>query len=87
LIAILLDPVQNKVMTTVTEIIDNVMELPRTDRSYIARKLIESLDREASLSNEWMEEIEKRVARRESGESQSVSREVVHVDIEKLLAR
>jgi putative addiction module component (TIGR02574 family) len=74
-------------MATVTEIMDNVMELPRTDRCYIARKLIESLDQDADLSPEWMEEIEKRVARRESGESQSVSSEVVHADIEKILAR
>jgi len=74
-------------MPSVSKIMENVLELPRTDRSYIARKLIESLDEDAELSAEWMAEIEQRVARRVSGESQSVSNSKVHADIKKLLAQ
>ena len=74
-------------MADVSELMDNVLELPRADRSYIAHKLIESLDEDAELSPEWMAEIEQRVARRESGESQSISNADVHADIEKLLAQ
>lgn len=79
--------VHNKGMTDVAEIMGNVLGLPRSDRSYIARKLIESLDQEAELSPEWMAEIEQRVARRQSGETQSVSSEDVHADIERILAQ
>ncbi len=79
--------VHNVAMANVTEIVDNVLGLPRTDRSYIARKLIESLDQEAELSPEWMEEIEQRVARRQSGETKSVSSEEVHAEIERIIAQ
>ena len=74
-------------MESVTKIMDNVLELPRTDRSYLARKLIESLDEERELRSEWLDEIEERVARRESGETHSVSSEQVHLDIESILKR
>jgi len=37
-------------MTTVTEIINEVLSLPRTDRGYVAQKLIESLDDERDLT-------------------------------------
>lgn len=70
-----------------TEIMEDVLGLPRTDRSYIARKLIESLDQETEFGPEWMEEIEKRVARRQSGESRSVSSEEVHADIERIVSQ
>jgi len=39
-------------MTTVTEIINDVLSLPRTDRGYVAQKLIESLDDERDLTND-----------------------------------
>jgi len=33
-------------MATVTDLINDALRLPRTDRGYLARKLIESLDEE-----------------------------------------
>lgn len=72
-------------MITTTELIDTAMELPVSDRSYIANKLIESIEEGNELSTEWMSEIQQRVARREAGESKAVSRENVHADIEKIL--
>jgi len=71
-------------MITPAQLIDNAMELSVADRSYIANKLIESLEEE-KLSGEWMTEVKRRVARRESGESEAVSRESVHAEIEKIL--
>lgn len=73
-------------MTTVAEIMNEVLELPRTDRSYLASKLIESLDEEQELAPEWKEEIGKRVARRASGETSQISREKLHQDIGKILS-
>ena len=70
---------------TAAELIDNAMELSIADRSYIANKLIESIEDEKELSPAWKEEIQRRVARREAGETQAVSRESVHTEIEKLL--
>jgi len=74
-------------MNGVTELMDHMMELPRDDRSYIAKKLIESLDESPGLEAEWMKEIEERVARKQSGETSAVSNELVHQDIEKILTR
>jgi len=73
-------------MITVTEIINEVLELPRSERSYLASKLIESLDDEKELSAEWREEIGRRVERRKSGESAQISQEELHQDIEKIIA-
>ncbi len=74
-------------MTTAAELIDTAMELSVADRSYIANKLIESIEDDRELSPAWREEIQHRVARRESGDSQVVSRESVHAQIENVLAR
>jgi len=73
-------------MITVAEIMNEVLELPRADRSYLASKLIESLDEDQELAPEWKEEIGKRVARRASGESTQISQEELHQDIERILA-
>ena len=73
-------------MITAAELIDTAMELPVSDRSYIANKLIDSLEEGSDLSAEWMSEIQQRVARRAAGESEAVSRESVHADIEKILS-
>lgn len=72
-------------MITTAELIDTAMGLPVSDRSYIANKLIESIEEGNELSAEWMSEIQQRVARRAAGESKAVSSESVHADIEKIL--
>ncbi len=72
-------------MATVTDIITGALELPRGDRSYLAAKLIESLE-EDELSPEWREELDQRVARWKSGETKSVSSEEVHRKIGQILS-
>jgi hypothetical protein len=73
-------------MITTAEILNEVLVLPRSDRSYLAAKLIESLDDESELSPEWRAEIGRRVERRISGESAQISRNELHRDIEAILA-
>jgi len=73
-------------MITVAQIMNEVLELPRSDRSYLAAKLIESLDEEQELSPEWIAEIGRRVQSRTSGESTQISQDELHRDIEKILA-
>ena len=62
------------------------MKLPRSDRFYLATKLIESLDDDKDLSSEWKKEIAERIARREAGETQHVSSEQVHQDIQRMIS-
>ncbi len=73
-------------MITVAQIMNEVLELPRSDRSYLAAKLIESLDEEQELSPEWIAEIDRRVRSRTSGESTQIRQDELHRDIEKILA-
>ena len=42
-------------MAVVSEIMQEVLSLPRTERSYLAKKLIESLEMDESFSVEEME--------------------------------
>lgn len=72
-------------MATVVEIMNEVLALPRTDRSYLAAKIIESLDDESELSLERQAEIGRRVERRKSGESVQISQNELHRDIEAIL--
>ena len=70
-------------MINVAQIMNEVLEIPRSDRSYLASKLIESLDKEQELSPEWKAEIGRRVERRKSWESTQISQDELHRDIEK----
>ncbi len=57
-------------MTTVTDVIENALALSLTDRSYLASKLIESLETE-ELSSEAIREYDRRVAGWKSGQTRS----------------
>jgi putative addiction module component (TIGR02574 family) len=73
-------------MVTTTGVMEDALTLPRADRSYIANKLIESLDEEQSLSAEWQTEVNRRYARWQAGETQSIPSEEVHRRVEELIA-
>ncbi len=47
-------------MAAVLEIIQEVLNLPRTDRSYLVKKLIESLEADDSFTVEEMETFHRR---------------------------
>ena len=68
-------------MNTAFELMEDVLKLPREDRSYLATKIIESLDQKEDLSAEWMEELDKRATSWRSGESPAVSSEDLHQEI------
>jgi putative addiction module component (TIGR02574 family) len=71
---------------TASTIVDEALALPLAERSFIVGRLLLSLDEDRPLSDEWREEIARRVARREAGESRSVSREEVRRDVQALLS-
>jgi putative addiction module component (TIGR02574 family) len=47
-------------LITVTEIINDVLSLPRADRGYLAQKLIESLDDERDLTDDEKATLDRR---------------------------
>ena len=76
-----------EVMTSIAEILTGALEMPRTDRSYLATKLIESLDEEVELTPEYRAELDGRMERYRKGESKAVSSEELHNEIQSLLQR
>jgi putative addiction module component (TIGR02574 family) len=70
----------------INRVLQDALSLPRPERSYLAEKLIVSLDDDAELSPAWRAELEARVQRRQNGETRSYSREEVGVELEAILA-
>ncbi|MEO8615983.1 MAG: hypothetical protein ABI600_12645 [Luteolibacter sp.] len=73
-------------MATVTELIENALALSLTDRSYVASKLIESLDQE-ELSPEGIREYDQRVERWKSGQSSSTASDEMDAKVQSILNR
>jgi putative addiction module component (TIGR02574 family) len=73
-------------MANVTEIMDNVLELPRADRSYLAKKLLESLDRRDSLTVAQQSELDRRSSELSDGKVNPLSLEDLKRDVAKRLA-
>jgi len=71
---------------TAAALVEQALALPLSDRSYVAERLLLSLEDERPLSAEWREEIARRVARRKAGDSRSYSREEVRRDVQTLLS-
>jgi hypothetical protein len=71
---------------TSTALVEQALALPHADSSYVAERLISSLEDERPLSPDWRAEIERRVARRERGESRTYNREEVRRNVQALLA-
>lgn len=74
-------------MANALKLLEEAMALPRAERSFVAERLLESLDGDTSVSAEWGEEIARRIARRESGESRVYSREEIRRDVQALLSK
>lgn len=55
-------------MATVTELMGDVLDLPRADRTYLAKKLLESLDEVESLTMEQKSTLERRSQEVREGE-------------------
>ena len=66
-----------------SNVLQNVLFLPRPERSYLAERLIFSLeDHDSELSPAWRAELDAWVQRRQNGETRAYSREAVsaHLD-------
>ena len=73
-------------MQTPAEIVTDVLAFPESDRTWIVSKILGSLEKPAELSPAWRKEISERMARYDAGETQQVSSEEVHRDIQKILS-
>jgi putative addiction module component (TIGR02574 family) len=80
------DVVLFSIMMTTEALMNEALALPLAERSYVAERLLRSLEDDIPLSDAWREEVERRIARRERGESHSFSREEVRRDAAALLA-
>lgn len=70
----------------INSVLQSVLSLPRPERSYLAERLIFSLeDDDTELSPAWRAELDARVQRRQSGETRSYSREEVSAHLESII--
>lgn len=76
-------------MSAAEKILHDALELPRDERSKVAAELIASLDEkpQEGVDAAWAEEIQRRVARVRSGDSEGVAAEDVHARIRAALRR
>lgn len=72
-------------MSTALDFMNDLLSLPRSDRSYLASKLIESLEGGDALSEEQIAEYDNRFERWKSGEETAMTREQMDLEVEKML--
>lgn len=70
----------------VASVLQEALSLPLPERSYIAERLLVSLDDDQELSPAWRKELDARVQRRERGETRSYSREEVRQQMQAIIA-
>ena len=78
--------IHNTPMSTVTEIMDNVLDLPRVDRSYLVKKLLESLEVTDSLTVNQRSMIDRRSSEMAKGKVKPLSMEQLKQEVAKRLA-
>lgn len=70
----------------ITDLVDSALSMPRPERSYLAERLLVSLDDDSEMPSGWREEMDARVQRRERGETRSYSQEEVMAELEAAIA-
>ena len=73
-------------MVAVSEIIEEVLSLPRTDRSYLAKKLIESLETDEDFTAEELEIFNRRSREVREGTVRPLTLEELQRDVSARLA-
>lgn len=73
-------------MAAVTEIMQNVLNLPRTERSFLAKKLLESLETDESFSAEEMEIFQSRSREIHEGRVKPLTLEQLQQDVSARMA-
>lgn len=70
----------------ITSVLQNALSMPRPERSYIAERLLVSLEDDDEMPPQWRAEMDARVQRRERGETRSYSHEEVMADLDAVIA-
>ncbi len=70
----------------ITSVLQNVLSLPRPERSYLAERLLVSLENDDEMPPQWRAEMDARVQRRERGETRSYSHEEVMAELDAVIA-
>jgi putative addiction module component (TIGR02574 family) len=73
-------------MATVTEMMDNLLDLPRVDRSYLVKKLLESLEQTESLTADQRSMIDRRSSEMADGKVKPLSMEQLKQEVANRLA-
>jgi len=69
-----------------TSVLQSALSMPRPERSYLAERLLVSLEDEDEMPPHWREEMDARVQRRERGETRSYSHDEVMAALEAAIA-
>jgi hypothetical protein len=69
-----------------TSILESVLSMPLRERSYLAERLLVSLEDENEMRPQWREEMDARVQRRERGETRSYSHEEIMAEVDAVIA-
>lgn len=70
----------------IADIVEHALSMPRPERSYIAERLLVSLNDDDEMPPQWREEMDARVQRRERGETRSYSHEEVMAELDAVIA-
>lgn len=70
----------------ITSVLQNALSMPRPERSYLAERLLVSLEDDDEMPPQWREEMDARVQRRERGETRSYSHEEVMAELDSVIA-
>ena len=70
----------------IIDIVQSALAMPRPERSYIAERLLVSLEDDDEMPPQWREEMDARVQRRERGETRSYSHDEIIAELESIIA-
>ncbi len=75
----------NAAAIDITSVLQSALSMPRPERSYIAERLLVSLEDDDEMPPQWREEMDARVQRRERGETRSYSHEEVMAELDSVI--
>lgn len=70
----------------ITNVLQSALSMPRPERSYLAERLLISLEDDDEMPQRWRAEMDARVQGRERGETRSFSHEEVMADLDAVIA-
>lgn len=69
----------------ISSVLQNALSLPRPERSYLAERLLVSLEDDDEMPLQWRAEMDARVQRRERGETRSYSHDEVMAELDAVI--